>query len=745
MVSDKYILKSAYETHLFYDVQRTNGNELLYRSSNTLLNDSLDNSISQLLKENEISFDEKSKIFYKLPRNWNIENTNLVHNDKEKIVTISGTTEDNGFEPLCEDVIYNKVPHKIKDKEINVKESFETKSQNFIAMIDDIVTRFEIFIRIEYNVTTDSDKLITKLIGSRNQINQCKNQVAAFLDLIVNELIDNKNYIIDYLNIATLSLLPFLHIAQNHNFVKNHLDTSMFVPEIVHSCDVTEPRQLIFTSNIHGQLLKSKDIIQERLQKLSTSIYYKKIYNISKAKLFFLKKFCFSNTIEFMIENHCFVNYLDDSIEFQAFSPILLNTAVKQFTLKFLQEIIEFSIIMENDSNYGDSIIEEVSKQRGFDGQYVFMEASDIKDKLIMCVKHNDLLEYMENDEVIFNNKTIKQFILNFEVNLEYEDFICGKKNGKLTRIIDDVKSVIELSNNSRSSQNNNDETMNLTVISNTFHDFYDSFMRIVNELPAEESFFIPEVYHRPIIGAGGTIVQTIMRKHNVFIQFSNSFSLPQNNLGITRYDNVIIRCPTKNETNIIFAKEEVLKLVKDFGYMQITESLNLTNNRFENMILASPDNTNLNNLIQLEKKYNIFVDFPDDLLRSDKEPVLLKLIGNDATSALEASDEIINDPSVWSKEVTLKISSNFKQFLEKENNIAKLYNEIIVPLEQAFQQVFISFSQLNSVIAIAYNRELEVSPKGNINKIVEFVTLYLIDQGMTVINKSQAPDIVEQ
>lgn len=745
MVSDEYSLKSAYETHLFYDLHARNETTLLYSSSNTLSKDSLDSSISELLKLHEISLDEKTEVVCNLPQNLNAKNTILVHDHETKYITISGTTEDNDFEPSCLDIIQNKLPNEINDKKVNVMESFEVKSEKLIPMIDNIATKFEVFIKIEYDSTTDSNRLITELIGTRNHINQCKNQVSAFLDLMINELIDSENYIIDYLNIDTFSLLPFLHVAQNHNFVKNHLDTSMFVPEIVQNNNVSEPRQIIFTSNIHGQLLRSKNTIQERLQILNDSIYYKKVYNISKTKLFFLKKFCFSNTVEFMIENHCFVNYLEDSIEFQAFSPILLNTAVKQFTLKFLQELIEFSIIMDDEANYEKSIIEEISKQQIFNGEYVFMETPVEKNKLVMCVKHNDLLEYLENDEVIFDDENIKQFIINFEVNLEYEDFICGKKNGKLTRVIDDVKSVIELSNNSRTSHNNNDETMNLTVISGTFNDFYDSFIRIVNELPAEESFFIPEVYHRPIIGAGGTIVQTIMRKHNVFIQFSNSFSLPQNNLGITRYHNVIIRCPTKNETNIKFAKEEVLKLVKDFGYMQLTESLNLTNNRFENMILSSPDNSNLSKLIQLEKKYNIFIDFPDDLLRSDKEPVLLKLIGNDATSALEASDEMINDSSVWSKEVTLKISSNFKQFLEKKDNIAKLYNEVIVPLEQTFGQVFVSFSQINSVIAIAYNSDSVVSPEGNVNKIVDFVTLYLIEQGMTIINKSQAPDVVDQ
>lgn len=750
MVSDGYTLQSAFESRLSYDIKHTSdeGSTLLY-TTGPILEDHLNDTLKELLEFHNVSC-ESSELTYILPNDLDKNEVTLVHNIEQKFISIEGITADNEFQPYVSEDIVNTLSLQPMDEDtIDISKFFNDDSNGFTAILDDMATHFKVYIIMNYKLISDLLEVNTRLIGTSENIIRCKHQVYAFIHLFMNKFNRNENYVVDYLDIETLSFLPFLHDQQNMNFINNHLCTSIFAPEIAQHNDKSLSRQLILTGNIHGQLLKTKKIIEQRLQCLNTSIFYKKIFNISSAKLFFLKKFCHADTVEFMIQNHCFISLNNNSIEFQAFSPIILNTVVKQFTLKFLQELVELALVMNKDNSY-NSIIKDINKNKLFNGQYVVMKSHTSDDKIIICVKHNDLTEYLVDTDsnkdcvTIFDDDKVKQFRLSFEVNSEYEDFICGKKNGKLTRIIDNVKSIIELSNNSKSTQNNGDDTMNLTVISCNFKDFRNSMKNIVNELPAEESFFIPEVYHRPIIGAGGTIVQTIMRKHNVFIQFSNSFSLPQNNFGITRYHNVVIRCPTKNEQNIRFAKNEIFKLVDDFNYMQIIESLNLTNNRFESIILASADNTNLNKLIQFERKYNVFIDFPSDLSRSDNEPVLLKIIGNDASSTLEAVDDITNDLSQWYRELTLKISSNFKVYSQKKDNVAKLYNEVIIPLEEAFNQVFISFSQLNSVIAVAYNGDSSINPRDNVNKIVEFITSYLIEQGMTIINKSQAPDTVE-
>lgn len=100
------------------------------------------------------------------------------------------------------------------------------------------------------------------------------------------------------------------------------------------------------------------------------------------------------------------------------------------------------------------------------------------------------------------------------------------------------------------------DDNLFLILIADSLSEFSNTFAMVINELPAEESFFVPEVYHRPVIGAGGSIIQATMKRYNVFVRFSNSFFLPQNDLSHARYDNVIIRCPFKNVSTIQRLKE---------------------------------------------------------------------------------------------------------------------------------------------------------------------------------------------
>ena len=45
----------------------------------------------------------------------------------------------------------------------------------------------------------------------------------------------------------------------------------------------------------------------------------------------------------------------------------------------------------------------------------------------------------------------------------------------------------------------------------------------VEQELPAAISFYIPDRYHKRIIGIGGHHIQSIMRKHSVFVKFSNA------------------------------------------------------------------------------------------------------------------------------------------------------------------------------------------------------------------------------
>ncbi|PLW37301.1 hypothetical protein PCANC_15457 [Puccinia coronata f. sp. avenae] len=162
------------------------------------------------------------------------------------------------------------------------------------------------------------------------------------------------------------------------------------------------------------------------------------------------------------------------------------------------------------------------------------------------------------------------QVEIRFQVELacEHRDFISGKKNGKLNKIMktsnvkikfesfNDYNFMLNLSGNPATAM------MGLTLLE--------------EELPAEISFHIPEGYHKRIIGVGGKNIQRIMKKYGVYVKFSNAKEFAKLGGYHNNHDNVVARTPAKNAENLENLKQSVMELVhpkdKDF----VIEHLNI-------------------------------------------------------------------------------------------------------------------------------------------------------------------------
>ena len=123
----------------------------------------------------------------------------------------------------------------------------------------------------------------------------------------------------------------------------------------------------------------------------------------------------------------------------------------------------------------------------------------------------------------------------------------------------------------------------------------YDSMKQgltlVEQEMPASISFHVPDQYHKRIIGIGGQHIQRIMKKHSVFVKFSNAMDRGKKNScareepfplawldqemadndtlgGMGRedddinVDNVICRTPARNAQNLDAVKNEILEMV---------------------------------------------------------------------------------------------------------------------------------------------------------------------------------------
>lgn len=88
----------------------------------------------------------------------------------------------------------------------------------------------------------------------------------------------------------------------------------------------------------------------------------------------------------------------------------------------------------------------------------------------------------------------------------------------------------------------------------------------VEQELPASISFYVPDRYHKRIIGIGGTHIQRIMKKYSVFVKFSNAMdrdAVGSKDLEETVVDNVICKTPARNAANLELVKQEINNMVQ--------------------------------------------------------------------------------------------------------------------------------------------------------------------------------------
>ncbi|CAD25508.1 hypothetical protein [Encephalitozoon cuniculi GB-M1] len=149
------------------------------------------------------------------------------------------------------------------------------------------------------------------------------------------------------------------------------------------------------------------------------------------------------------------------------------------------------------------------------------------------------------------------------DIEAETVEFLCGKKNGKITRIMRDVCCGIVIHKKQGSPRIH-------MVINGCSGAFQKAMQMIEDEFPEELTFYIDEKHHKRIIGYGGKNIQKIMKKHGVYIKFMNERERRRS----AYRDNVVIKTPRKNVGNLISMKNDVMELIGCFkGDARILET----------------------------------------------------------------------------------------------------------------------------------------------------------------------------
>lgn len=499
------------------------------------------------------------------------------------------------------------------------------------------------------------------------------------------------------------SVLP--NESSNHN-----IDLYLGANEI----DTTEAT-IEYINSIYSQ-----DLVN--LNHLITS--NKKIYNIPLGKIEFLKRYRLKQLNSLSINHQSNIqfgpiNHTTEScpIIINSISNDLANSLIRDLSLNVLQNIIEITFYYDSNVSSLTQLFDYILNEQEY---VIILPSKTGKDTRQNCftliMDYNKLLLIIDQIIALHPNN-ITQFKIIFQIHYDFENFISGKKNGKLTRIMDQQPNcIIRLLNDKDGSE---DSIMNLEILSDSPNDLVKTLSLVIDELPVEESFYIGEVFHRPIIGSGGSIIQTIMRKYNVFIQFSNSFNLPQLGWSLIRYPNVIIRCPNKNYKNIKSAKNEIIQLVNKFMEIQQFDTLNLTMAMYQYIIINKKHSL----IPQIEKNFNVSINFPQskDMVDHNKDPFILKIGSSNTTTTTSNLNDSQNNKRtshnamtnfielVCGNETHFQMSNNFETFIKDELNWFK--DSIALQVESLCKSV-LKISPDNKSLQLIYpsSKEYEIA-----------------------------------
>ncbi|KAL2021965.1 hypothetical protein VTK56DRAFT_6384 [Thermocarpiscus australiensis] len=213
--------------------------------------------------------------------------------------------------------------------------------------------------------------------------------------------------------------------------------------------------------------------------------------------------------------------------------------------------------------------------------------------------------------QIKFASHVPYQIRTRIELANEHKEFVSGKKNGKINKIMG--QSNVQIMFDTFGEYN-----FNIEVIGQTYDSLKQGLSLVEQEMPASISFHVPDQYHKRIIGIGGQHIQRIMKKHSVFVKFSNA--MDRGGIGRedddTRVDNVICRTPARNAQNLELVKSEILEMVDRVDSEFTSQTVDVDRLYHRQLLARLPE------IEELERTWNCKIIFPSTEQASDEVTV---------------------------------------------------------------------------------------------------------------------------
>ncbi|KAI9469022.1 MAG: hypothetical protein EXX96DRAFT_590174 [Benjaminiella poitrasii] len=304
---------------------------------------------------------------------------------------------------------------------------------------------------------------------------------------------------------------------------------------------------IYLTGETQASLDKAKELLKKVFLQKTKSINHKSFtVNVNKLDLIMLNK---RNELrKIMKDNGSFISLSPlgsgkNSVTVYAENRIYTERSIRLFN-RLACDIYEATFILKKDHTFDCSvisfIISQLSQNTGVNATF---KANSQELYLVgTATQVRNSYNYLCRQDCFKEQHQYSLFSL--EIATDQKEFVSGKKNGKLSKIMRSCKVMIRFTNA-------NDYNSCIVLEGSNSQCVLDGLDKLQDELPAEASYYVPEIHHRRIIGVAGKTIQRIMKQYGVYVKFSGADEYSSLGGYFENEHNVIARTPMKNRTNL--------------------------------------------------------------------------------------------------------------------------------------------------------------------------------------------------
>jgi len=164
-----------------------------------------------------------------------------------------------------------------------------------------------------------------------------------------------------------------------------------------------------------------------------------------------------------------------------------------------------------------------------------------------------DLL--LKGGDISFYNQYPYRVRIRCEMANELQEFVAGKKSGKVNKIMKQTNCNIAF-------ESYTEYNFLIDIMAPHLEEIQEGYKQLCEEFPAELYWYVPEEYHKRIIGVQGKTIQRIMKHYSVYVKFFNALEFAAAGGDSKTEDNVLARTPFKNKEALEECKKAVLEMV---------------------------------------------------------------------------------------------------------------------------------------------------------------------------------------